>query len=107
MEDDELRRQVDGASLAAQYHLGVPLKRHTHNLDRVVGTGCSALVMAFYLLVLLSVARLILQQHSVLGWIGLLLGFLLTLRLALFFINANKAFGHSGRVSRASRQSKS
>src|SRR5262249_43323672 len=50
---------VDAGALAAEYHLGVPVRRHTLLLDRVTGVGCSSLLVAVNLLFLLTAAELI------------------------------------------------
>ena len=55
MQNEKLQKHMDGAALAAKYHLGVPLKRSTHNLSNAVGIGCAVIFLAFYLLVVLGV----------------------------------------------------
>jgi len=86
----ERQGPVDAASLAAEHHLGVPVRRHTLLLDRVAGVGCSALLVAINLVLLLTAAELIGENPSLLGWIALLVGALISLRLVLSLIDLNR-----------------
>jgi len=96
MQNNKLQRHMDRATLAAKYSLGIPLKRHTHNLGNVVGIGCAVLVLVFFLLLILGVVvEDIMPQQPVLGWIILLLGVVALVRLALFFSTINRLADHS------------
>jgi hypothetical protein len=96
MENDKLQHHMDGAALAAKYNLGVPLKRHTHNLGNALGIGCAVIILAFCLLLVLGAVGNIMQQPRVIvWWIVLLLGVLALLRLALLFMKANQTADRS------------
>jgi hypothetical protein len=95
MANHKSQQQVDVAAIAARRHLGVPLKRHTHNLGIAAGIGCGILVLAFYALLLIALVQFVFQrENNVIGWLSLTIGLLAMLRFASFLFDQVRAYRH-------------
>lgn len=88
MQNDKLQPYRQRTALAAEYHLGVPLKRHLYLFGSAMKMGCAVTYLILSLLVVLGAGERIMQHQRVIDWIVLLLGVLGFVGLVLLFLKA-------------------